>query len=632
MKVFLVRAATVAAVAVAVAQGFGLKGAIDSDVATPQEVDMPFVQDFEELVGLRNLKGRPKDCAPVNPSTERRVCPNTGAYRDPVECRNCITRCSVKGDPHLSTWYSSCTQVVGNKPGKYLMWYVPARAPRAEINITVVVEQIISRKALPGYRRRHWITEVWKNGEQMLTRDACKEERGHENVVNVTGTIKTWSDITLDKGNKKAEHKDVEVRYRFGCREWGDSRGVRQLLVELELHDEVDGLKEVIPSDVMPPPTTQMFHNDEGMCNDPVVFGQPGGKKDLRARSKKYRQYNLACHRRAEFSGDLEGRMCKCDATCGAWGDPHINAFHKRPCRKSSGRCQDLMPVKPGDYIPENILYSKDQMVAYRLEVDPRCHMIVKVHAYFMKPEYQEKWLGCTPESHSPAMLSSFPYDYDSEDGAWEKVTLSSQDMCKSFGRGKATTLEVPSADHGSKYMSTGPDGKTGFKLGTYGIHVNPNTAEQTFVPLGYGKNVATADSKCVNKQGYQATDFAKKVDMGMVSLVADCHKTKGGIFYFNVCVNARDMAVTHFVVKNPQFETMADLPRVNFTYGHNLFQSIERTMKTSGWCATGKILKQSTNNVFAENQFHTRKENGTVELFELVARQSVLNTGKKQG
>jgi hypothetical protein len=454
------------------------------------------------------------------------------------------------GDPHVSPFYSICTQVVGTQDGIFDLWSVPGK-----ISFQVDVQSDAGR---------HWVKKLIVDGQVVMDADTeCYSDKFVYNTVTISD----------DMGGL------VDVYYDVSCREQSESKGAKQLIVNIRLRDEHDTLVDPNPSGLMPIDSTFMFKGDTGMCVDPPKYGQ-------NIPDPTQNDYKLACNRQSEFKY-TSGRYCNCSASCGAWGDPHLMDFYVNQCR-SSQRCNFLTPITAE--IQYNMMYQAQQTYAFQTALDDTCHLISEGIVYAMNARSMKKLNGCSPESGALAMGDlAMVQDNTFKTSDWDRIRLVAEDVCSKFGK-DATTFTVPS----DPSVSTGIPELDQFNKDHYDPDVRGfNLGQQVLVwkdGRQYLVPVTGGYSTCLKKKGFDPAEATKLVKFGGVTSTLVCHQNKKGMWYFNACSNKQSMVVQDFVMDGKALEKASQLPKVAPSWGDAMIATLEQAAFTGGFCATGNF------------------------------------------
>jgi hypothetical protein len=413
-----------------------------------------------------------------------------------------------------------------------------------------------------------------------------------------------WSDKAVSAN--KAD-SDVEVQYTFGCRPSNENHGVKQLFVRMFVNEEnvAQDPADAQTQQSYPPPSTLFFANDFGMCTDHVVHGNPWIKNPTP------KDYELNCNRQSDTG--LNGRVCECDAICGAFGDPYITDFKREGCRKTNkNSCNFQMPKKPTR--EEAIFYSVQERFAVEMILD-ECEFIHGVRVWILKENIESTFVGCSGKSNNVAALSDSDYEY---------YEILAKDHCslKDTIASKRKTIHVPSSVDPALAQHRYDANKDGFNLGKAVL-----MGDGSLVPIPDNVGVST----CLGNKGFSKADVAgakSVVNFGSVSLTLRCHIRAGrkdGSQYFNMCVNRKGVSQEDFIGGGKG--AAQSLTAYNSNVDKNLFANLEKAARTGGWCATADYTKQwsgaGTQSTPMSQKSYELRKNGESDVFNLVKRDS---------
>jgi hypothetical protein len=512
---------------------------------------------------LEMLAKTHKNCAPVKPSTEQRTCANVNTVdgrpenMPPANCKDCFQECDCWGDPHCSPFYSKCTQFVASTQGFHTLFSVPGKNAKFEI-------------FNEPENNKMWIKEFYVNGKSVKNATDCGDPKDHPKQLDVVSDTVTLKD---DLGG------EAKIRYWAQCRDWKETvsrgTGAPQLVVRVRVQDEHDTYERP-PSTEMPPKSTFMFENAEGICVDPPKYGQG-------IENPSQKDYELKCKRQSPWKF-TSGRDCNCSASCAKWGDPHLMDYYTDQGR-SSQKCNFLTPIT--ENVQYNMMYHVEQVFGVQSALDEKCKLIQTVTVYGMKKRTKQKLFGCTPQAGELAKgnLDSFSKDYSIND--YNIVELDANTHCKNMG----DEIVIPSnpnvktgiADLDAFNKDVYDDDVKGYPLDTQ-ILVYGEDGRQYLVPVQGGM------STCLKKKGFLPDLATRTVKMGGITATAVCHKNKFGEFYFNLCSNKQNMVVQDFVQNGKELEKASQLPKQVPDFKNGMINALEQAAFTGGFCATGNF------------------------------------------
>jgi hypothetical protein len=513
-------------------------------------------------------KPKGRRCWPDVPSKEDRVCErhNEENSKKAAGCL-CKTTCHVWGDPHIASFYSKCSNLVMTKANtKYLLWRKPADKLNQEVKLEI--ETIKQKGKVLGRYAYH-------NGVQVFDASNCLRRRSKPDPV--LREFKLYSDAMQLVGASK-RRRDISVKVEFRCRNRRQSKGIPQLEAILELDDDqVDapdgGLDSSanITSIGLAPTTTSYFQNDEGLCTDAVLYDAPSGQMNL---DFKATDYQTECNRQSSVV-ETSGRQCSCSAECAAWGDPYFHSFYENGCR-SHHKC-GFEQGKFKKLSARSFAYVAQDKYAVEYIVN-ECNMISGARVYFMKEDAARRYNSCTEHK----VVSSTSENLDWND--FDVYEVLAKDVCsRRSDTNKATRkyIEVPSPNGEDAFASKYYDEDVGgFNLG------EDILIDDELVPIPSNVGYST----CLRNKGLDPERAQSVVQFGSAKLQLKCHKTKGGIKYFNACVLRDEIKAKPFIINGKELEDpLSQL--ANTQLDGYVVAELERAGKTGGWCSTGAAV-----------------------------------------
>lgn len=441
-------------------------------------------------------------------------------------------------------------------------------------------------------RGKHYIKTIWLNGNAVLDADDC----GTDKPQSKDGNIQLWSD---SKANTNGARSDVTLRWEVMCRPLNENPA-KQLKINIRLRDEFQNHEEQVETS-MPPQTTFYFAGDTGICTDPVKYGT-----NIPWDQITDSDYELDCRRLSPFKF-ASGRYCNCTGSCAAWGDPHIIDFYEHQ-QRASNRNNFKSPITSEPQY--NLLYHTGQIFGARKALDGRCNMMVEAQIYALKSDTQSRLHGCNRNGGDIARGDISRVERFNQND-WDVLTLRADELCPplvDLARPRnwwdlsqdARSFKFPNPNTttgNAEWDKFNRDhynhAKEGMDLGMHVLVQHPDgPGGQYLVPV-QGNNYAN----CLSSKGFDPDMASNVVDAGSVTAELTCHRTKGGLWYFNYCIQKKGITIRKFYYNAQHLQRISQEPKSSPRWQNNngVFKALEKSAFSGGWCATGDFRQGSS-------------------------------------
>lgn len=507
--------------------------------------------------GLSDPPGTPKHCKGLvgNPSNQDRYCEPNAISTNPDNC-GCREQCHVWGDPHVESFLTGCDMLSLKAEAWYSLFYTGKdQTNRNKVQISAYAED------LSGRNKGYWVSKLYLESfsqtGMILDVDMCNANPNTRIPIDIEVTPTGYTNsVTIrvlaycDQKGSAPMHVNTFITVIDNC------------VPETENSD--DGSDDV-------PSSVKMFTEGggSGICvnpcnNDVMKVGAAGAEKpdsfpdrdmsmdsngEKECKSGKKWVWDLefgkgSCKRRP---GSIDGRTCSFTATCSAHGDPYLTNFYEEMLTDNSKMCKQTGKNKQCTQVfPKEVADDADPADQQEAMQSREMYM---VPGSFQAEVY-------TDDCH---LITKYIAHY--------KV-----------GK-KIYTAEYNAADLCPLYDADG----NYYTAGSTGVMFQ--------APSESPSGVKHIDN--VNKKVYDAwtggftlptvqNDDGSETEGGVVAVNLKCHITnpKGDNpprLYFNTCVERYDgqsLAGGDFILDGD-------------------YKTLEKSMLTRGWCATGDIVSE---------------------------------------
>eukprot|EP00514_Thraustochytrium_sp_LLF1b_P010774 CAMPEP_0184540520 /NCGR_PEP_ID=MMETSP0199_2-20130426/685_1 /TAXON_ID=1112570 /ORGANISM="Thraustochytrium sp., Strain LLF1b" /LENGTH=635 /DNA_ID=CAMNT_0026934125 /DNA_START=176 /DNA_END=2083 /DNA_ORIENTATION=- len=605
-----------ATIAVAAANGEEIKG-LDLDTYDP-------INMVEGEVA-RNL-GKKKSNDPYSPNfvpTPYKKCPKPlggrtagdryceSVFQELPAC-GCKEVCHIWGDPHVSPFFSACSEVSMHKPGMYTLYELPPNDNeyRQPIKIQGEVEKLKNKKS--GATVGKFVTALY------ITYDNTEEGEDDNNLTPneymFDGVTPVFSAADCDENvntdfqhyfplyvNPTNDSQLVMLRVRANCNaKHYDAHKTYHLNTTIEFLDQLTGAEDENVNNLLNlaadrsagsrartysmPDSTSIFPDDSGVCVDPLGYDN-SQSYTTKKNPVPFWLMNEECKRP---SGLSDGRVCGCSQQCAAFGDPHIFAFNEVPKLSNSFKADTTRPEF-------RVLYSVAPYYSAVVEVND-CNFIVGFYGVYLKSDAGTDLTD--PENYDVAYYNAAEECDTLETvspATRKKVHAPQQVVVQTTG---VASINARAYDHALK----------GFNAGTFLVD---NKGSTTAVPRKFESNVKDFVTA-------QSSETASVLLAGGVQAILKCHASepdKNGemMKYFNACIMRTDINVDPAPTDDSRRVLSGKLSKDPGTGG---LLAIEQALQSDGWCATGEGLKYNKRKATFKKYKHRSKPAKQVKTF----------------
>eukprot|EP00515_Schizochytrium_aggregatum_P020955 CAMPEP_0202118316 /NCGR_PEP_ID=MMETSP0965-20130614/43088_1 /ASSEMBLY_ACC=CAM_ASM_000507 /TAXON_ID=4773 /ORGANISM="Schizochytrium aggregatum, Strain ATCC28209" /LENGTH=604 /DNA_ID=CAMNT_0048688239 /DNA_START=55 /DNA_END=1869 /DNA_ORIENTATION=- len=564
--------AAVALAATTVAHAFDPIAVLDKALADQQDIDARTLMDSEgNPVPRRELQLKRKnnpysskfrvrsERSCVKPAddrnTEDRYCESNFK---PASVCGCKEVCHIWGDPHVSPFFSGCSEVSMKKPGVYTLYQIPEN-PNWPDRLPIKIEGEVIRSERNKYR---FVKKLMIDDRVVMSVADCKENVNtlfkNKYVILDNSVNQTLLTVESNCNQRHELHLNVTISLDNGIKGADDND------LATILSDAQQAVRGTMNADGVPE-STVYFDDDFGVCTDPLKYSNPNANGAPQSSNSYNYGKNPFWSRSEECSrpsGLADGAECSCNQQCAAYGDPHMYDF---PRKQELGN-DFLANVKD----PKNrVIYSAAPYYSAVVAID-ECAYIRKFWAIYAK----DVAVNANPEDP----VNYHVVTYDASELCADESDVDPADRTKYFAPQQVVDPGV-SATAAIDSMVYDPTVQ-GFNTGTF-VKFDDNSVEP--VPRSLQSNPEQFIS-IWNKSPNSI------IETGGVQAVLKCHTTEDRDVrrYFNVCIERKGVLVRQpdDAARRLAGNDMIEDPNIHGLIG------IERAIKSAGWCATGKEVR----------------------------------------